>query len=156
AIFGIDVGDDPARQGAVYLTGMGLLAREGEASLVAGLNWGNLASPEVDLNNNGDWVMVANVDTGSTANDYAIFHNGALVAREGDVAPGMGGRLFQTLSSAPVVLDDNNILLWVADLDGDTADDRVLFYNDTVLLQEGVSVIDGLLVQQIETLDQHL
>ena len=133
-----------------------MLAREGSASPLSGVNYSSLASSEVAINNSGDVVFTADLDTGDTANDYAIIKNGDILLREGDAAPNVAGRFVQTLSSTPLALDDAGNLLFVADLDGDTVDDRVLYYNDSVLLREGVSMIDGLLVETIETLDDSL
>lgn len=156
AIFGLDVGPNTTDDTVIYHSTLGVLAREGSASPLSGVNYSSLASSEVAINNSGDVVFTADLDTGDTANDYAIIKNGDILLREGDAAPNVAGRFVQTLSSTPLALDDAGNLLFVADLDGDTVDDRVLYYNDSVLLREGVSMIDGLLVETIETLDDSL
>ncbi|MEM7807296.1 MAG: PEP-CTERM sorting domain-containing protein [Planctomycetota bacterium] len=155
AIFGLDLEGDSSTDGVVYLTGTGVLAREGDVSPVGGFTWDGLASSEVALGDGGDFAFTGNFDTGATNDDSGVFLNGSLFAREGDVAPGTGGRLYTNLAFARLEIDQAGNLLWVASIDGDSATNRVLYLNDEILLQEG-DLIDGKVITQLSTSDQTL
>jgi len=146
----------------IYLTGPNgtggaVIAQEGSPSPVAGRNYGTLVSPEVDLNNNGDYVFVANLAGGTTTTNDAIIRNGAVFVQEGDAVPGVPGLVFDNLASAQVALDDAGNLAWVGEFNSAaTTDDRGLFYNDTLLLREGVSTVEGQLVETINMFEDTL
>lgn len=151
-LFAGDTTGDTASDSFVYLTGTGVLAQEGTPSIVSGRDWNTLSSPELDLNNSGEYVFVGRL-AGDTASDYIIVRNGAKFVQEGDAVPDLPGLVFNNLASAQVQIDDFGNVLFVGGISsGSTSTDRGLFYNDTLLLQEGVSMIDGQLVTTINTL----
>ncbi len=141
----------------IYLTGTGVIAQEGSPSPVAGRNWDSLASMHVALNDNGDWAHLGHLAGGSTTDDHVIIRNGSVFVAEGDAVPGLPDRVFDNLASAEFVMDDAGNLLWVGEFDApSSAEDRGLFYNHTLLLQEGVSTIDGLTVTTLNTVAETL
>jgi hypothetical protein len=156
ALFGIDIDSDTSTDGAIYLTGVGLLAREGSASPVAGLNYDGLGSSELALGDGGDYVFNAGIDTGSNVDDSIVVYNGNVIAREGDLAPGFTDRFYDSLTISTFDIDASGNVLWSVGLSGDTDTDEVIYLNDQVLIQEGVSVIDGLLVTGISQSEQTL
>ncbi|MEM1451145.1 MAG: hypothetical protein AAGI22_18650 [Planctomycetota bacterium] len=143
-LYTVDLAGDTSVDRAVYLDTT-LLMQEGSPSPVPGRNWGSLASPEVDLNEAGDWVVKANLDTTDTSNDQVIVRNGAIFRREGDTVPDIAGfTLTDFGGSVGVWLTESGDVLWFGDWnDPDTSRDEGLFLNDTLLLQEGVTQIGG-------------
>lgn len=120
-----------------------LIAREGDPSPIPGRNYASLASPELDLNNNGDYVFSGSLD-GDSASNVIIIKNGAKFMQEGDnikaIPPGM---TFTSFGSGPILIDDDGDVLWYGDWnDPDTTIDTGLFLNDQLLIQEGVTAID--------------
>jgi hypothetical protein len=155
-LFGANVGTDVGRDSLIYLTGTGVIAREGDASPVAGLDFNSLAGAEVALGDGGDVAFTADIGDDSSV-DGAIFLNGSLFAREGDAAPGLPGRTFgSNILNSNLRLDAAGNLLFLSDLDGSSSEDGVLYYNDTPLLVEGVSQIAGRTVEQLLSADGNL
>ena len=149
-LFAGDTDAATSEDGFIYLSGTGVLAQEGAASPVAGRNYGSLTSPEVDLNDAGDTVFVANLAGGTTSTNDAIILNGSVFVQEGDAVFGLSDLVFDNLASAQVALDDEGNLLFVGEFNADSATDRGLFLNDTLLLREG-DTIDGQVVSTINT-----
>jgi hypothetical protein len=128
-----------------------VVAREGDASPVAGRNYGSLSSQSVDLNNNGDYVFKADLD-GDTATDDMIVKNGVKFIQTGDLLP--NGFILTSIGSGTgsLSMDDAGNILWYGDWnDADTDIDTGLFLNDILLVQEGVTMIDGLVVDTISS-----
>lgn len=151
-LFFADLTGDTSVDGAIYLDGT-LLAREGSPSPVAGRNYQFLSSRGLDLNNVGGYVFKANLD-GDTADDDILVVNGAVLVREGDSIPAIGGFSFTSFGSGsgPVMIDDGGDVLWFGDWDDpDTDRDTGLFLNDRLIVQEGVTLVDGLVVDTISS-----
>lgn len=147
-IFGVDVTGSTSLDDAVYLDGT-LLAQEGSASPLAGRLWRNLGSSKVDLSSNGHWVMSGFVD-GDTATDSVIIRDGVLFRQEGDAVPGLPAFQFTSFGSGPVEVSSGGGVLWYGDWDDpDTTRDTGLFFNDVMLVQEGVTMIQGQAVDTI-------
>ena len=129
-----------------------LLAQEGAPSPIPGRVWDDIISPEVDINDAGDWTFKDKLD-GDTATDDVIVKNGAKFRQEGDTLPaiapfsfaaGGGGSAF---GNGPVDLTDAGDVLWFGRWNNpDTDNDEGLFLNDELLVEEGVTTIDGLTV----------
>lgn len=148
-LYSVDTADpNTATDGAVCLhNGLvaSTLAREGTASgVVAARNWGTLIDTAIDLNNNGDWVMRGDLD-GATSDDSLIVKNGNIIlAREGFGLTAIGAFFFESFGTGAVQISDNGDVFWLGDWnDPDTSRDRGLFMNDMLLVQEGVTAIDG-------------
>lgn len=136
--------------GNIFLDNV-LLAQEGSPSPVPGRNWLSLStSQRVALSNTGHWVHTGQLDA-PTTDDQVIIKNGALFRQEGQSLPAIAPFVFTSFgTSAPVDIDDNGNVLWFGDWDDpDTTRDTGLFLNDTLLVQEGVTTIGGVLVQSI-------
>jgi hypothetical protein len=149
-LFLADLNGSTASDGVLYLNGA-LLAQEGSASPVAGRTWASLStSQRVALNGGGDWATTGLL-SGTTTDDSVIVVNGAVFQQEGQPAPGVsGGWLLQGFGSGPVDLDDAGNVFWFGDWnDPDTARDTGIFRNDQLLVQEGVTVINGQLLTSI-------
>lgn len=122
----------------------------GEPSPVPGRNWGNTSSTSVALNNNGGYLLRGSLD-GDTASNSIIVKNGAKLVQEGDSVPGIGESNFTSLgTSGPLGISDNGDVIWWGDWNDPNTDiDTGLFYNDELLIQEGVSQINGQIVDII-------
>lgn len=143
-IYSVDLAGDTAVDRAVYLNDT-LLMQEGSPSPVAGRNWGSLTSVEVDVNSSGSWVAKANLDNTDTATDDVIVRDGAIFRRAGDTLPAIGPHSLTDFgSSVGVWVTDAGDVVWFGDWDDpDTSRDEGLFINDQLVLQEGVTVVDG-------------
>lgn len=141
----------PTATQAVVLDGA-LAARQGGPSPLAGRDYELLSSRPLALNGNGSFAFRANL-TGDVASDEVIVVDGtSVLASEGtslpDIAPfsltGFG-------VGAPLRIADDGTVLWYGDWDDpDTSVDTGLFLDDQLVLQEGVTEIDGLLIDAFD------
>ena len=132
---------------ALLLDGTTVLARSGTPSPVAGRNYLGFTSSVMSLNDLGQHAFTARLD-GST-DDFLIVKNGAKFAQEGDVIAGFSASPLRAGSVDPVVLADSGDLFWRAGTSS-FADDGFL-RNFTPIVQEGVTVVDGRLVLEVES-----
>lgn len=145
-MFTADEEGDPSTNSAVYLDGT-LLAREGNASPVPGRLWYGLSGAEVDCNNVGGWVIHAELD-GSSDDDFLIEKSGQKLVQEGDTLPGMSGYPLLHFGFGPVFISDTDNVLWYGRWhDPDTSKDAGLFLNDQLIVQEGVTTINGEVIE---------
>lgn len=147
-----DLTGSTAADGVVYLNST-LLAQEGSASPVTGRDYELLSSRGLDVNNLGGYVFKANL-TGDTSTDEVLVSNGAVFMQEGDSPTAIGGFSLTGFGtgSGPVQIDDAGNILWFGDWNDPNTDiDSGLFLNDELLVQEGVTMIDGLLVDTISS-----
>ena len=154
ALFFVDLTGDTATDGALYhYDGLDrlLIAQEGGASPIRGRPWSSLSSPELDLNDNGDHVYSGSL-TGDTASNLLLVKNGAKFRQEGDPVPGLspGGFGLTSFGTGPLEISDGGSVLWYGDWDDPNTDlDTGLFLDDTLLVQEGVTVLEGSVVDTI-------
>lgn len=148
-MYAVDVDGDTTTNDLIMLNNT-LIAQEGSASPVAGRTWATLTSTELDVNNAGDYVYTGSLD-GDTASNLLIVKNDQKFRQEGDsITTDTGTWQFTSFGSGPVDLDDNGNVLWYGDWnDSNTDVDTGLFLNDKLLVQEGVTTIDGLLVDTL-------
>ncbi|MHC5023465.1 MAG: DUF7453 family protein [Planctomycetota bacterium] len=149
-LFFADLAGDTSVDGTMYhYDGIDrlLLAQEGSPSPVPGRNWSSLSSPEVDLGNGPDHVYSGSLD-GDTATNLLIVRNGLKFRQEGDtVTTGTGTWNLTSFGSGPILVDDCGNVLWYGDWNDPNLDlDTGLFLNDQLLVQEGVTMIDGIVV----------
>ncbi len=142
--------------GVIYVNSTPI-AQEGSPSPISGRNWSSLSSPELSINNDGDWVFSASLD-GDAATNLLIDKStrGGIHAQEGDSLPAFSPFLLTSFGSGPVLIadrgevgDDDPDVLWFADWNADTAIDTGLFLNDKLLLQEGVDMIGGTIIDDV-------
>jgi hypothetical protein len=149
-LFFADLTGATTTDGSIYLNTT-LVAQEGSASPVEGRLYETLSGRAMDLNENGDYVFKANID-GATTDDEMIVKSGVEFVREGDEHPAVSP--FQMtafgLTSGPVQIDDNGQVLWFGDWnDPDLNIDTGLFLDAELLVQEGVTMIDSVVVDEI-------
>jgi hypothetical protein len=153
-VFNVDLDGDTANDGALARwtgSGFDILAREGDPSPVGGRNYGSSEFTAVDMNRKGEWVTRADLD-GGTTDDTIIVRNGLeVIAQEGMSLASIGGVFtFTAFGSGPVLIDDNGDVLWFGDWnDADTTRDTGLFLNDKLIVQEGVTQVNGMTVTAV-------
>ncbi len=127
-----------------------IVAQEGTASGIQGRNWGSLStSTVVAMNDSGDWAMRATL-AGDTTSDTVIVSSAGLVAQEGSGNAAIGGFVFTSFGTGPVDIDGVGNVLYYGDWDDPNTDiDTGLFLNDMLLVQEGVTMIDGVIIDTI-------
>lgn len=149
----VDLTGDSSSDGVIYLNDTPI-AQEGGPSPVAGRNYEFLLGRSLDLGNGGDIVFKANLD-GATTDDDCIIRNGAVFAREGDPVPGDLAQFSITsfgVNTGPVQVDDFGDVVWYAEWDDPNGDfNSGLFFNDTLIVQEGVSQFSGLVIDTISS-----
>jgi hypothetical protein len=140
--------------GVIYLNTT-ILAREGQAAPIAGRLWSSLSSPELALNNQGDYVFSGSMD-GDTATNTIIVLNGQKFIQEGDTHPDIAPFTFTSFGSGPILICDRHDptdtpdVLWYGDWnDSDTTIDTGLFLNDKLIFQEGVDSINGVVIEDV-------
>jgi hypothetical protein len=151
-MFFANLAGSTSTDGAIYLD-FALLAQEGSPSPIAGRNYEFLSSRGMDLNNLGGYVHKAGLD-GATSDDEVLIVNGAVFRREGDSFPAIAPFSLTSFGtgSGPVKIDDAGNVLWYGDWDDTNTDiDTGLFLNGTLLVQEGVTTIGGVLVDTISS-----
>ncbi|MCS7034610.1 MAG: hypothetical protein NZ561_11565 [Phycisphaerae bacterium] len=154
AMFRVD-GDGPTSEDFLVYVGGTLVAQEGRPSPVAGRSWAaaGLGGSRMALNNSGDFVYTGTLD-GDPASDLIIIKNNNKFIQEGDSLPAIGAFTFTAFGTGPVDIDDQGNVLWFGDWnDPDTTRDTGLFLNDQLIVQKGVTMIDGLLVTSIASGD---
>jgi hypothetical protein len=153
-IWGADLSGTTA-DNAIYRYSAGantLLAIEGGNSPVAGRTWANLSGPEMSISGNGQHVVYTGILSGDTTTDNVIVKDDAVFRQEGDNVPGLPQFQFTSFGTAPIQVDDAGNVVWFGDWnDAVTTQDTGLFYNDTLVVQEGVTQIDGLTVMTIRS-----
>jgi len=149
-----DNGPVNAQDSRIFLNST-VIAREGFASPNSAL-YAHLSNSEVHINDNGDHVRISNTNAPSNQN-YIIIQNiggvDSIFIAEGDTAPGIAGGPFEltSMSNGACRISTNGDIFWWGDWnDPDTSKDTACFRNNTPILQEGVSMVDGLLVFDVD------
>jgi hypothetical protein len=155
AMYFADLTGDTAVDGAIYIN-LTKLAQEGDVSPDPSRLYQSLNSRGMDLNDFGDSVFKADLD-GDSLDDYALIRNGEFFRREGETIPAIapyrfdGTSAFGT-SSGPVQIDHCGNVFYFGDWDDpDTNVDSGLLLNDELIVEEGVTVIDGSPVDTISS-----
>ncbi len=157
----VDLAGATETDGTIYLIDVGAavpevegftrLAAEGLPSPVRGRDWLSLASPRLDLSDAGGHVYTGRL-AGDTTTDLIIVRDGAKFSQEGDPVPGgaSGGFLLTGFGSGPVEIGAGGEVLWFGDWDDpDTTVDTGLFLDDRLLVQEGLTLIGGVPVDEL-------
>jgi len=149
-LFVADMAGDTTRDTAIYRDGT-LLAQEGSASPVAGRNFTSLLGRGMAIGGTGRYVFKAQL-AGDAMSDQIIILDGLKFVQEGDVLPAVSPFVLENygLASGAIGVSDAGDVLWFGDWnDADTTRDTGLFLNDVLLVQEGVTVINGEIVTAI-------
>jgi hypothetical protein len=149
----VDLAGATATDGALYLD-LDLVAQEGDRSPVAGRTFELLSSRGMDLNNLGEVTFKANLAGDTTSDEMIVVQDRELI-REGQSLPAIGAFTFTGFGtgSGPVQIDDHRNVLWFGDWSDPNTDlDTGLFLNDILLVQEGVTMIDGSIVDTIASI----
>ncbi|TAH34331.1 MAG: hypothetical protein EYC70_15400 [Planctomycetota bacterium] len=150
ALYFADLNGDTTLDGVIYLDST-ILAQEGSPGPIPGRNWENLSSRPMDLNNLGGFVFRGDLN-GDTTTDEVIVQNGAVIVQEGDSLPGIAPFRLTGFGTGPLLIDDGGNVLWFGDWDDpDTTRDTGLFLNRTLLVQEGETLINGMLLESLSS-----
>lgn len=154
-------GGDTATNAAIYVNHQ-LVAQKGQSGPLkdAVYNLTDSAATRVAINNNGDYVFMTGLSGGPTETNQVIMRNtlsssaagsvDQIVIRKGDPAPGIEGRTIISFGTGvPPQITDAGDVIWYGQLSGDTATNQALFINDRVIMQKGVTVVDGDLVTTV-------
>ncbi|MDZ4772661.1 MAG: hypothetical protein SGI72_05945 [Planctomycetota bacterium] len=132
---------------AIVVDGV-VIAREGSPSPLSGRNYELLNGKAVDLGDGGHTAFRANLD-GTTTDDEVIVRDGVIVAQEGAGLAAIGAFTFTTFGTV-VRVDSAGRAFWFGDWnDPDTTRDTGLFVDGTLLVQEGVTTVGGIVISNI-------
>lgn len=135
---------------AIYLD-QTLLAQEGLPSPILDRNYQTLALRALDLNNNGDYVFEATL-SGDVDSNHVLIKNGDVFKQEGDAVPNGFNLTGFGSNAGPLKIGDNGNVLWFGEWDDpDTAVNSGLFINDNLIVQKGVSTVDGVVIESINS-----
>jgi hypothetical protein len=150
-MFVADLTPTTATDGVVYLNST-VIAQEGSPSPVPGRDWLALSTQvRMDLNSSGGWVHSGTL-AGDQSTSLVIVSNNGKVIQEGDGLPAIGaGLVFTAFGSGPIEIDDASNVLWFGDWNDNSSRDTGLFLNHELLIQEGVTTIDGVLIDEINS-----
>ena len=125
-----------------------VVAQENAPTPEPGLTWRSFTGPEVDLNDAGDWVVRARVNEGG---DDVVMSSSGLVAREGDSHPAYPGLTAGDFGfNAPVFIANDGTVMFYVDLSGvSTSMDEAYVIGDEIVVQEGVTRVNGDLIVEI-------
>lgn len=146
-MFFADLNGDTNTDGVLYVNST-LITQEGDPAPAAGRLYQTLSSRAHDLNDHGRYVFKADLD-GDTATDYALIRDGEIFRQEGDTLPAIAPYVFEGgsafgISSGPVEIDQYGNVLYFGDWnDPNQGLDSGLFLNDTLLVQEGVTLTES-------------
>jgi hypothetical protein len=136
---------DPATDGCIYKgTVAPPLAQEGSPSPIAGRTWGNLSAHGMDLNDAGEYVFQADLDSSDLTNDRVIVRNGAIVRQEGTAPPGQPPALRAVHfgpSDGPVRIDDAGQMF--SFVQWGVQGFKGYYVNDTLKVRETVTSVAG-------------
>ncbi|MFH1680818.1 MAG: T9SS type A sorting domain-containing protein [Candidatus Eisenbacteria bacterium] len=152
ALYFADLTGATTTDGVIYLNHQ-LIAQEGSPAPVAGRNYELLSSRGLDVNNGGGHVFKANLD-GNTADDEIIVKNGGVLAQEGGTMPDIAPYLFTSFgtTSGPIQIGDNGKVVWFGDWNDPNTDfDTGLFLDSVLIIQEGVTMVDTDLIDEISS-----
>ncbi|MDF1800239.1 MAG: hypothetical protein P1V81_13750 [Planctomycetota bacterium] len=148
AIFFADTTLPSGNDGFILLDGL-VLAQEGQPAPVAGRSWQGLGDPETTLNNLGGYAYSGVLDGDFTTNTL-IVKSGATFRQEGDPVPGLPAFSLTGFGTGPLDLADTGELLWFGNWDDpDQAIDEGLFVEDLLVVQEGVTLVGGQVIQTL-------
>ena len=116
---------------------------------IPGNTLGSLNAVEVDLNDAGEWVAQLPQNVATTNLDIILKNGTEIVAAEGWSVPGFPGGWVLTAigSSTGVFISDRGNVIWLGKWDiPNTSIDSGIFFDHELLVEEGVTLIDGSLV----------
>jgi len=143
ALYSADLTGSTTNDGVILLDTT-VIAREGDASPVAGRNYETLYARHLDLGDSGDYVFIANLDGATTDDDVIVKNNSVVIAREGSGLPAIGAFTITSFGTGPVRIDAAGNVFWYGDWnDPDTTRDTGIFRNGELLVQEGVTLTSG-------------
>ncbi len=124
----------------------------------------HFSSAEMDFNSAGDFVFSGFDRNADSAVDSWIYKSiGGVIevlAHEGDPVPAAIGGPWITKGygfGGTVPISEDGDVLWFIDWDDpDTDIDTALMFNDSILMHEGVTVLDGLVVDNVPNSDSEI
>ena len=134
---------------AIYINNT-LIAQEGMDSPINGRPYEFIADRGLDLNNKGDYVFKANL-VGDASTDDVLIKNGEVFKQEGDPAP--GGFSFTSFGpmGGPLRIGNNGKVVWFGEWDDpDIGINTGIFVGDRLVVQSGVTEINGEIVEEVE------
>jgi hypothetical protein len=146
-----DMTGDQTFDNVAYLGGT-LIGQERMPSPEPGRNWDSPFFPSMDINKSGEWVLRDDLeDIIPNIDDGLIVKNGQVYRRENTPIPGFS-QVILLIGSTVQIIDDGRVLHWLRLTPGGglgIQEDEFLMLDDQILMREGHSTVDGLVVDSI-------
>ncbi len=143
--------DATGRDENVYLSLDGALtsvAQEGTPAPVAGRIWDSFTNVRIDMNNRGEYVLGAKLE-GSQDNQLLV-KNGEKFRQVGDNIQALPQYQIEDFVQTPVMISDMGQVFWTCVTTApDVHWDQGIFMGETMLVQEGATLINGLTIHRL-------
>ena len=126
---------------AVVLDGV-VLAEHDQLSLLPGLRWIVSVGDRVELNEQGDWTYLVDINGGHNVEWDALVHNGVLVAYETGPVPGVPGAVIERIHP-PRLADDGTLFMLLEWDSGFTVPHRGFFVDGELRVRTDATFIEG-------------
>ena len=150
-ITSLDTVGTTASDGSIYAYLDGMLtqvAREGQASPV-GRAWSNVVNRAVALNDLGEYAFIGLVE-GDNTTDQLLVLNDEKFAQKGDILEAVAPYAITNLHLTDIFLSNGGDLFWFAQFNAtDTSRNQAIFRNQDVVVQRGLTTVDGQLVENL-------
>ena len=122
------------------------LAQEGDIEPLTGQPYSSIISPEFHLTNSG--ILTWKDQVSSPTADFIISNN-AIFKFDGLVHPAFPGQTLTAFGNGYAKRLNDGRVLWAGDFSGGSAVDGGLFIDDDVIIQESVTMVNGMLVDDL-------
>ena len=110
----------------------------------------------MDLSDNGLHTVLRGQLAAPTTDDQLVVLDGAKFVQEGDTLSDISPFLLTAFGTGALRVTNGGDVVWIGDWDDPvTTQDVGLFYNHQLLVQEGVTLIGGVLVESIATVQDN-
>ena len=131
-----------------------IIAREGFESPVEGRTYRTVITPELDINDFGEYVFNAALDSDFQPQDCTdcalIVKNGEKFVQGDDFIESLNAQVAQ-FGSAPVYISNGGDIYWATTTRGPASQNAAYMRNMDVIIQTGVTEVEGNLVTGVRT-----
>lgn len=155
-------GGDTATNAAIYVNHT-LVAQKGDFGPFEDVTYnpGTSSATRVDINDNGDYLILMPLAGGPTSQNQAILRNNIhnpttdeVFIRKGDQVPGLDGPIIDSFGGGQqVYLTENGDIVWYASWTGDAGTERGIFVNKELVVRTGSLTSDGDVITNFGTVN---
>lgn len=134
----------PAANDRAILLNQNIVVQEGDVAPVTGRRWASLQNVRLDLNDRGEFVHEGSLDAPQQNQRALIAKGNVAVMRERQQIPALGTGLVNDFGLAtPILLSNAGDVFYRVTLTGSTLTDAAFLVGQEVLVQKGISTVEG-------------